>query len=151
MGRARSTVLSDALVFISGEFKPHFFWWELPEMFRRFLLVGLLSIVNPGSVVQLIVATTFCILYLVIQLLASPFRRLTDGFVGLCGSASLVLMFVSCIVMKLKTLTGTCRPCHRGPTSDWPDFIAALWLRRQRRRRWVPSSPQGCVNSLTCR
>ena len=31
---------------------------QLCEMFRRFLLVGLLSVVDPGSILQLVVATT---------------------------------------------------------------------------------------------
>ena len=46
-------------------------------MLRRFFLVGLMSILPPGlegSVVQLVIAGLFCILYLVLQLHAQPFR-----------------------------------------------------------------------------
>ena len=50
----------------------HLFWWELLEMLRRFLLVGLLSIINPGSIMQLGTATIFCILFSSLQLQAKP-------------------------------------------------------------------------------
>lgn len=106
-GRSKPTVLSRTLRFVYGEYRPEYFWWELCEMFRRFLLVGLLSVVDPGSILQLVVATTACVLYLVVQLLASPLVVATDNFIGLCGSAALVLMFFSCIILKLKVLTET--------------------------------------------
>jgi hypothetical protein len=73
LGHVKPTVLSRALYFVYGEYSTDFFWWELMEMFRRFLLVGLLSTVYPCSIVQLVVATVLCVLYLIIQLLASPY------------------------------------------------------------------------------
>ena len=42
----RHTRLSDALSFLHREYEPRFFWWELVEMLRRLVLVGLLVLVR---------------------------------------------------------------------------------------------------------
>lgn len=39
---ARPTPLSRAIEFLHHEYEPSMFWWELLEMFRRFVLVGLM-------------------------------------------------------------------------------------------------------------
>ena len=114
-GKARETALSRALSFVYGEYAPEFFWWEVLEMVRRFLLAGLMSIVNEGSVVQIVLATLFCILYLVIQLQAKPFKNPSDDYVALASSASLAVLFFSCVVLKVGTSTPLPDPSHALP------------------------------------
>jgi len=101
------TGLSSALSFVYSEYKTSFFWWELLEMSRRFFLVGLLSIVNRGSITQLVVAVTFCSIYLALQLQLQPFKRLPDNYLALCGSLSLLMLYFGCVVLKYKSLTET--------------------------------------------
>jgi hypothetical protein len=50
------------------------FAWELAEMARRLLLVGVLVIVpfERGSMMQLVLATVICIIYLLFQTLVKP-------------------------------------------------------------------------------
>ena len=79
-------------------------------MFRRFFLVGLMSILPPGlegSVVQLVIAGLFCILYLVLQLQAQPFKDASDDYVALASSASLTVLFFSCVVIRVGVLVET--------------------------------------------
>jgi hypothetical protein len=76
-------------------------------MLRRFFLVGLLSIVDPGSISQLVCAVTFCNIYLAIQLQAQPFKRLAGNYLALCGSVSLATLYFCCVVLKYKSLTET--------------------------------------------
>ena len=45
----KPTPLSRALEFLYKEYLPEFFWWEIMEMFRRFVLVGILVMFRPGS------------------------------------------------------------------------------------------------------
>ena len=100
-GKERPTALSHALSFVYGGYDVEFFWWEVFEMARRFLLAGLMSIVYEGSIVQLVIATLFCILYLVVQLQAKPFKDPSDDYVALSTSASLTVLFFSCVVLKV--------------------------------------------------
>ena len=55
-----------------AEYTPEFYWWELMEMTRRFLLVGLYVVVpfHPGSIMQLAIANLTAIVYLCLQLQA---------------------------------------------------------------------------------
>lgn len=69
-------------------------------MLRRFCLVGLFSILNPGTIEQLVYATLFSILYLVVQLQANPYSSVADNFVALISSGTVVTLFFACVVSK---------------------------------------------------
>ena len=76
LGEQRPTGLRHALRFVFDEYEPSYFWWEVLEMLRRFLLVGLMSILpttnHVGSVLQLSIATLFSIFFLMLQLQVRP-------------------------------------------------------------------------------
>ena len=73
-------------------------------MFRRFFLAGLLSIIDPGSLVQLCVATLFCVLYLVVQLHVKPMADAMDGYLALGDSTALAVLYFCCVILKVKVL-----------------------------------------------
>ena len=76
-------------------------------MCRRIVLVGIF-VIGPyqrGTIMQLAIATLFCIIFLVIQLQAMPYRHLVDNYLGLCCSLSLTLFFLCCNYYKFATLT----------------------------------------------
>ena len=103
----RSTPLSRAVSFLHREHLPAFYFWELMEMARRFLLVGL-YVIGPyerGSMMQLATACLTCIVFLVVQAQAMPYRGQTDNYVGICCSFALAVLFLACIFYKVSTLT----------------------------------------------
>ena len=63
----RETPFTKALSFLHREYKPAFFWWELIEVLRRFLLVGVAVLIQPGSLTQLIFAAMVALSYLLFQ------------------------------------------------------------------------------------
>jgi len=86
------------------EYTPNNFYWELMEMTRRLLLVGLAVLVLPGSVVQLIFATMIAVLFLALQFQAAPYRSKVDAFLALIMSLSLVVLYIGSLVLKMGTL-----------------------------------------------
>ena len=66
---AQPTALSRSLSFLHSEYEPNFFWWELMEMGRRFVLVGLLVVwpFAQGSIMQLATANLVSMVYLALQ------------------------------------------------------------------------------------
>ena len=50
--------LARELRFMYGEYKPELYWWEIVEMLRRFILVGIFVDVYPGNVIQIVTATS---------------------------------------------------------------------------------------------
>ena len=106
-GKRRPNEINLALTFVYKDYKPMYYWWEICEMMRRFLLVGYLSNFARGSITQISLATLFCIVYLVIQLQAVPFQRSADGFLAMACTAGLAILFISGIVFKIEFLTDT--------------------------------------------
>ena len=47
--------------------EPRTFWWELIEMMRKFLLVGLFVTLEPGSILQITIGTIVAAAYLMVQ------------------------------------------------------------------------------------
>ena len=60
------TPFSTSIRFLHKEYVPAFFWWELVEMTRRLVLVGVfvLPVFNRGSIVQVVLGTIFCSIFL---------------------------------------------------------------------------------------
>jgi hypothetical protein len=61
----KPTHFSRSIDFIYKEYKLTTFWWELMEMLRKFLLVGLFLMLNQGTVLQIAVGTVVSAAYLV--------------------------------------------------------------------------------------
>jgi hypothetical protein len=59
------TNFSRAIDFLYKEYKPTTFWWELMEIARKFLLVGLFVNLEPGTILQIAVGTIVSAAYLV--------------------------------------------------------------------------------------
>ena len=91
---AKPTRLSSAIRFLHAEFRPLICWWELLEMARRAILLGFFRLLDPGSIVQISLATLTCLVYLLLQLTAAPYRTLSDGWVANASSLCLVVLFL---------------------------------------------------------
>ena len=81
--------------------------WQLIEMLRRFLLVGIF-VVGPaprGSIMQLALATILCLVYLGVQAFAQPYRSLADDVLAIVSSFALMLFFFACLLLKYDRVT----------------------------------------------
>lgn len=101
----RPTRLSTAIAFLHREYKPETMWWELMEMLRRFILVGVLVVVRQGSIEQLAYGTVVAIMFLSIQTAASPYRKPSDDLFANGCSLLLSVFFVVALVFKYMDLT----------------------------------------------
>ena len=72
----KPSALSTAIGFLHREYVPTVFWWEIMEMIRKFLLVGLFVTLMPGSITQIAIGTIVCATFLMVQLQAQPYRNL---------------------------------------------------------------------------
>ena len=63
----KETPLTRATAMLHREYDPSCFWWELMEMLRKFLLVGLFVTLEPGSVLQITIGTIVAAAYLMVQ------------------------------------------------------------------------------------
>jgi hypothetical protein len=63
----KQTRLSTATTLLWKEYSRMTFWWELMELLRKFLLVGLFVVIEPGTILQTVMGTTVSATYLVCQ------------------------------------------------------------------------------------
>merc|ERR1719469_1106574 len=100
-----STDFTQAISFLHTEYEPAFFWWELVEQLKKFLLVGFAVFVTPvGSIVQLVYGLIVGLVFLVSTFDIRPYLRASDNSVAGFFSFTLVLFFSSVIVFKVQIL-----------------------------------------------
>ena len=83
------------------------FWWEIAEMLRKFLLVGLFVVIEPGSVTQIALATIVTAVFLLVQLQSKPYKSASDDFLASAASFALLMLFICSIIYKYVELTDT--------------------------------------------
>ena len=90
---------------------------------RRLVLVGVAVIVSKGSMVQLVLATVFSLIYLTMQLQIGPYKRISDDGVAISSTFSLAVLFFSSVILKFASLTeqvpssASASPSHPHPHS----------------------------------
>jgi len=106
ISRQQDTPLSKALSFLHWDLKPAAFYWELCEMLRRLLLVGVFQVAfEPGSMQQVVAATILSAVYLFIQLVANPYKLMADGLLASSCSFCVLIIFLCSVLYKIHTFT----------------------------------------------
>ena len=58
---------------------PSYFYFDLLELCKKLLLIGFASLIEPGSLLQIMVAVLVSLLFLVLHLQSLPYRRNMDN------------------------------------------------------------------------
>ncbi len=64
-----------AIKFLYRDYDDDYYLWEIMEMLRRLVLVGIFVLIERGSVTQLVAGTLFCAVYLLLQVLRAAMAR----------------------------------------------------------------------------
>ena len=97
--------LARSISFLTSEYSPTFFFWELIEVFKKLILVGVMSVVMPGSISQLVVGFVIVLTFLVALMTARPYKRAEDDVIALAANFGLVMFFFFSLILKFQTLT----------------------------------------------
>ena len=103
--RNKPTALSMALGFLVRDYEPTFFWWELIEAWKKLFLVGFAVLIDPGSVVQLVVAFLFSLVYMLLASVAQPFKEDSDDLFAKASGFCLTALFFFSVILKQSVLT----------------------------------------------
>ena len=113
--RNRPTKLSTSIAFLYREYRTAFLFWEVIEMVRRVIFVGVFVAFRQGTVEQLAYATISAVLFLALQMLSAPFKATTDEFMAVMCNLALAVFFITCVFFKYIPsclLHSTCTQCH---------------------------------------
>ena len=82
-----------------------FYFWELVESYKKLLLVGVMSVVMPGEINQLVIGFVIMLCFFVALMIAKPFKETDDDVVALASGFGLVMFFFLSLILKYQTLT----------------------------------------------
>ena len=99
------SLVCQALEFVTRDYKPRYYYWELLEAWKKLCLVGFFSIILTGQIEQLLIAFFFSLFYLLVISITSPFRSIADDVVGKVCNSGLVAIFFFALVLKIGSLT----------------------------------------------
>lgn len=88
--KKRPTILSNSIRFLYKEYETDYYAWELMEMIRRVVVVGVLVLVDRGSVFQIALGTVFCAAYSLLVTQAGPYHESADDFLANVSSFSML-------------------------------------------------------------
>ena len=88
--------------FLTREYEPDFYWWEVPLMLKKLSLTGFLLLVPQDLVfLRLVAALLVCIAYLILLLYSKPYREPTTAAVAVGVNVTLVCLFFTALLIKM--------------------------------------------------
>ena len=92
--------LSRAMKFLVADYRRETFWWELVSVLHKLLLTGALALFHPGTLSQIVVATSVAACYSMLQAWVAPYRSTSTNLLASIDALALTLTFVTSIVLK---------------------------------------------------
>ena len=102
--RAPSTPLSTSLGFLCAEYRKRFFVWEVFESAKKLFFISFIRLLQPGTLLQLLLALVAALSCLIYQLTAAPFKRSTDNFLAIVTGAAYCLMLLGALTIRLDAI-----------------------------------------------
>ena len=89
------------LVFLTGAYEPHMYWFEVFECLRRLLLSSFLILVDPGSSVQIVVAIIICLIAIKFYSFYNPFVEDSDDHLAEASQWQTFFVFFAALLIRL--------------------------------------------------
>ena len=98
----RATLVTRATQFLTREYKPSCYWWEVIEMIRRLSLTSVVLLIVPqeSELMRLVFAMVITLISLCAVALIAPYRRTDNNTLAII--AQLMLLFVLLVSMIIK-------------------------------------------------
>ena len=88
--------------FLIGSYKPEYYLWEVSEMWRKVALTGLISVVAPGSMVQIIAASVISLGFLVMHARCYPYKDDDKNLLKLGTEVAIMLVFLCTALLRVE-------------------------------------------------
>ena len=119
------TPYTRSIAFLHAPFRPTFFYFDLIELTKKLLLIGFASLIEPGSLTQMMVAVLVSILFLVLHLQSLPYRSNLDNVLSTMINLSLCVFFIWCLLLQTGTLANE---DNSGELSDTGTAVSIMML-----------------------
>ena len=104
---APSTPLSASLQFLCAEYRKRFFFWEVLYSVKKLFFISFIRLVNPGTLLQPLLALVVAQSWLVCQLTAAPFKHVTDNALAVVSGTAYCFLLLGALVLQLHDIYGS--------------------------------------------
>ena len=94
------SITRSAYVVFAADYKPRYYYWEMAELMRKMILTGLVSVVAPGSLLQISVAVLFSAASLIQSAWHQPFMVHQSNKGKAIAETALLFILVASILNK---------------------------------------------------
>jgi uncharacterized integral membrane protein len=125
------TPLTQATRFLTEDYKPGAFYWELVDLLRKLFLTGFLLVLVPHmSLLRLVLALLLSIGYLALLGVADPHKDRSTGFLNIGLQLSLCFFLTAAMLLKVMPLVSSVaeRSSLFGWSSAFPLTVVILCL-----------------------
>ena len=91
-----------ATSFLFDAYKPEFWWFELFETCRRLLLTGVLGVISPGSMVQLVAGILISFGGTLMYIGCRPYTIPRNSFLAVLTNLQIFVVMLSSVLLKYK-------------------------------------------------
>ena len=96
--------LGDAIAFLTAQYSPHAFWWELVAVSQRLLLASFYVLVWQGRMLQLLLALATQLAFVIAQVHVAPHALPNVRHFATGADIGLLFALLCCLVIKQQTL-----------------------------------------------
>jgi predicted outer membrane repeat protein len=95
----RSHKTNSRIGFIVQSYSEWAWWYEMWELFRKLMLVGVIALLRPGTVMQILWGLGICVGSSFVSLLIRPYKQLDDGWLNnLCLAQLQFVLFCGLLI-----------------------------------------------------
>ena len=87
------------------DYKPECYLWEVYQMLQKVTLIGLLTFIERGSILQALIGLLVCSMLLMMMLNSKPYELSRTNTLAVFGQALIVVAYLSAVVLRVD-LTG---------------------------------------------
>ena len=98
------TPLVDALAFLHNDYKPSCYLWELVNLAQKLFVVGFATLILPGKLMQLVIVMLSVAVFLLLLVVARPYKSKASGLLALVEQNTVLLFFIVCFIVKAEQL-----------------------------------------------
>ena len=98
--QGQPSMVAQQFAFLISAYKPEYYLWEVAEMWRKVTLTGVISVVSPGSIVQIITASAISLMFLTLHARCYPFKDDHANIFKLGAEVALMLVFLCTAVLR---------------------------------------------------
>ena len=102
--RQPPTPLSEAMLFLIAGYRPETYWWQMVDVARKLVLIGLLALFEPGSLLRSYIGVIVAASFLTLEAYIGPNSSKLNHFLATFAAFALFLILLGVLGLELVSI-----------------------------------------------